>query len=116
MLNLSLGVYVGGFLALIGLLICIYWYIYWEKNFQGELLTEGPYSVVRHPFYLGFIIFVIGLAVVLPYYEARLLVVFTLAVMVVYIPKEEEQLLKEYGEKYTRYMEKVPWRLLPYLY
>ena len=116
MLNLSLGVIVGGLLASLGGVICLYWYIYWKRNFQGELLTGGPYSMVRHPFYTGFILFVVGLNFALPAYETRLLLVFTMAVMVVFIPKEEEQLIEEYGKEYRIYMKKVPWRLIPYLY
>jgi protein-S-isoprenylcysteine O-methyltransferase Ste14 len=36
--------------------------------------------------------------------------------MVVYIPREEEQLLKEYKQEFREYMEKVKWKLVPYLY
>lgn len=106
----------GGLLALIGAVICLYWYVYWQRNFKGELLTDGMYSVVRHPFYSGFIMFALGLTFALPIFETRLLAVLTLAVMVVYIPREEEQLLREYKQEYRDYMEKVRWKLLPYIY
>jgi protein-S-isoprenylcysteine O-methyltransferase Ste14 len=116
MVALSVGLVVGGLLVAIGATICVYWYIYWERNFKNELLTKGPYRIVRHPFYSGFIIFTLGLTITCPVYETRLLVVFTLAVMVVFIPKEEEQLLKEYQQAYRSYREKVKWKLIPYLY
>jgi len=36
--------------------------------------------------------------------------------MYVYVPKEEEQMVKEYSKKYLAYKKKVPWRLIPYIY
>lgn len=114
--TLSLGLVVGGLLTVVGAVICLYWYIYLERNFQGKLLTEGLYGVVRHPFYAGFILFVLGLNIALPIYEMRLLAVLTLAVMYVFVPKEEEQLLLEYKDEYRKYMKKVKWKLVPYLY
>jgi protein-S-isoprenylcysteine O-methyltransferase Ste14 len=116
MVDLSIVFLVGGLLTAVGVVICLYWYVYWQRNFKGELLTDGLYGVVRHPFYAGFIMFALGLTLVFPLYETRLLVVLTLAVMVVYIPREEEQLLKEYKQEFREYMEKVKWKLVPYLY
>ncbi len=116
MVEINAGLVVGGLLAIVGAAISLYWYVYWELNFKDELLTEGPYSVVRHPFYAGFIMFSIGLAIAFPVYETRLLLVLTMAVMVVFIPKEEEQLLRDYKQAYMSYMEKVKWRLIPYIY
>ncbi len=116
MVAISLELIAGGIIALTGGVICLYWYIYWIRNFHGELLTEGPYAVVRHPFYAGFILFALGLTLVFPVYETRLLVVLTLAVMVVFVPKEEKQLLNQYKGKYRTYMKKVKWKLVPYLY
>jgi protein-S-isoprenylcysteine O-methyltransferase Ste14 len=106
----------GGVLALVGAGLCLYWYVYFKRNFKGELLTEGPYGFVRHPFYTGFIMFALGLSIALPIYETRILLVITLAVMYVYVPKEEEQMVKEYSKKYLAYKKKVPWRLIPYIY
>lgn len=115
-MELSLGLVLGGFLTVFGAAICLYWYVYWERNFQGELLTEGPYAVVRHPFYAGFIMLALGLTIVFPIYETRLLAVLTLAVMVTFVPREEEQLINQYKDEYRRYMKKVKWKLIPYLY
>lgn len=116
MVTLSLGLILGGILTILGVVFCVYWYVYFKKNFQGKVLTEGPYDVVRHPFYTGFIMFALGLVFALPSYETRILLVITLAVMYVYVPKEEEQMLKENKNEYREYMEKVKWRLIPYIY
>ncbi len=112
----SLGLLFGGVLTGLGAVICLYWYVFWERNFKDELITDGMYSVVRHPFYTGFIMLALGLTLVFPSYETRFLAVITLAVMVVFVPKEEEQLLKEYKDEYRRYMKKTRWRLIPYIY
>jgi protein-S-isoprenylcysteine O-methyltransferase Ste14 len=34
----------------------------------------------------------------------------------VYVRKEEEFLVKEYGKAYREYMERVPWKLIPRVY
>jgi protein-S-isoprenylcysteine O-methyltransferase Ste14 len=107
---------VGGVLSVTGAAVCVYWYVFWTSNYEGDLITHGPYSYVRHPFYAGFISLAVGLALALPIYETRLLLVFTLAVIVVYVPKEEEELIRRYNKRYLDYMEKVQHRLIPGVY
>jgi protein-S-isoprenylcysteine O-methyltransferase Ste14 len=106
----------GVLLSVTGAAVCIYWYVFWGRNYEGELITYGPYTYVRHPFYSGFLSLAVGLAVALPIYETRLLLVFTLAVIVVYVPKEEESLVQQYKKEYLDYMEKVRHKLIPGVY
>ena len=112
----ELSLVIGGLLAVAGAAICLYWYMYWQRNFQGELLTEGPYAIVRHPYYSGFILLAIGLTIAVPIFETRLLAVMTLAVIYTYVPREEEQLLIQYKKKYRTYMDRVKYRLIPGVY
>jgi len=107
---------VGGVLSVTGAAVCVYWYVFWTSNYEGDLITHGPYSYVRHPFYSGFLSFAVGFALALPFYETRLLLVFTLAVIVVYVPKEEEELIRRYNKRYLNYMENVRHRLVPGVY
>ena len=106
----------GGLLSVTGAAVCVFWYFFWGRNYDDELITYGPYAYVRHPFYSGFLSLAVGLALVLPVYETRLLLVFTLAVIVVYVPKEEEALVRRYNKRYLDYMEKVRHRLIPWIY
>ena len=112
----ELSLVIGGVLAAAGAAICLYWYMYWERNFQGELLTEGPYAYVRHPYYSGFILLTIGLTLAVPIFETRLLAVMTFAVISTYVPREEEQLLIQYKKRYRAYMDKVKYKLIPGIY
>jgi len=106
----------GSLLSVMGAAICVYWYVFWNRNYEGELITHGPYAYVRHPFYSGFLSVALGLTLALPIYETRLLLVFTLAVIVVYLPKEEETLVRRYKKQYLDYMEMVRYRLVPRIY
>ena len=53
-------VLVGGMFSIIGALICVYWYVFWQRNYDGKIITYGPYSFVRHPKYLGDLLMMIG--------------------------------------------------------
>ncbi|MGD2200402.1 MAG: isoprenylcysteine carboxylmethyltransferase family protein [Candidatus Bathyarchaeota archaeon] len=103
----------GGSLALMGFTVCIRWYLFWRTNFEGDLITHGPYARVRHPFYSGFLGFAVGSALFSPFFETIMLAVFTVAGILYYIPREEAYLLKQYGREYKQYMREVPWRILP---
>lgn len=115
LLSVSLTI-IGGAIAVLGFAVCFYWYIFWNQNYNGQLLTSGPYRFVRHPFYSGFLCMAVGLAIAFPIYETRFLLVITIAVIVVFIPKEEEALLQKYKRTYQKYMQEVKYRLIPYIY
>ena len=108
--------YIGIIIIIIGLIIDIHWYNYWSRNYEGRLLTKGLYEYVRHPFYTGFLLLAVGLALAFPIFETRLLLVMTLAVLVVFIPREEEELKRRYKKEYEEYKKEVPWRLIPHIY
>jgi protein-S-isoprenylcysteine O-methyltransferase Ste14 len=107
---------VGGAMILIGALTCAYWYLYWNRNYRGDLLTGGPYAVVRHPLYTGFMVLTFGLAIAVPFLETLMLGAITLVILGIYIPKEEQALLEQYGKKYREYTKRVPWKLIPKVY
>lgn len=78
--------------------------------FEGHTLkTDGPYAFVRHPMYLGIVLFHIGASLAL---QSPLLLAATALFVVpftaVRIVGEEKLLRHAFGERYLRYAERVP--------
>jgi len=94
---------VSGFLARKGLNM-----IFGETRAEPRVIKEGVFAVVRHPVYLGVILFYLSLWVL----TFSLIVIFVLIIIVIFyyfISKYEEKLLLEvFGKEYADYMEKVP--------
>lgn len=74
---------------------------------------HGVYSWVRHPGYLGLMLMFFGLAVAFGSVPALLVA----AILCIYyyrlVFREEELMLRKFGEAYARYMEEVPDRFIP---
>jgi protein-S-isoprenylcysteine O-methyltransferase Ste14 len=78
------------------------------------LQTMGPYRLVRHPLYLGFLLAIFGTTHMTA--DRLSFAVMTLAYLAVAIPWEERALASVFGEEYVRYKRRVRWRLVPYVY
>ena len=83
--------------------------------FEGHSLkTDGPYALVRHPMYLGIVLFHLGASLAL---ESPLLLGATalfVAPFTAFRIGAEERVLKDaFGERYLRYAERVP-ALIPF--
>ncbi len=78
------------------------------------LVLAWPYSLVRHPIYLGWVLVVFGV----PHMTADRFLVATLstAYLVAAVPLEERQLERTFGEAYRRYRTQVRWRIVPGVY
>ena len=81
---------------------------------SSSLQIAGPYRVVRHPLYSGFLLAVLGVAHVTA--DRLVFALFALAYIVVAIPWEEQALSETYGSDYHAYRQRVRWRLVPYVY
>jgi hypothetical protein len=78
------------------------------------LYQRGPYSLVRHPIYLGWF-FMVWLPPVMN--GTRLLfAIVSCAYLVIAVPWEERELRRAFGDVYTRYEHRVRWRVLPLIY
>ena len=80
-----------------------------------QLSSTGWYGFVRHPMYFGNVILMIGTPLALGSYWALLIVAVGLAVLAVRI-NDEEALLTQELAGYREYMDKVHYRLMPYVW
>lgn len=114
-------------LALLGELLRI-----WAVGYSGEttrgnavtapqLVTAGPYALMRNPLYVGNTIIAVGFTIAvsggIPLFQAYALLAFVLALVIaVYsaiIPLEEAFLAHSFGTKYTEYTTLIP-RFIPW--
>jgi protein-S-isoprenylcysteine O-methyltransferase Ste14 len=79
------------------------------------LVSTGLYGVVRHPMYAGTAIMMIGTPLALDSYWGLLVIVLGAPVLVARILDEESMLMQELAG-YREYMQKVRYRLLPYVW
>jgi protein-S-isoprenylcysteine O-methyltransferase Ste14 len=93
----------GGFI-----LISAAWKVLYAAQRTGALATTGPYSYVRHPQYVGFILVMFGFLLQWP--TILTLAMFpVLVVMYVKLARtEERQAAADFGDAYTRYAAEVP--------
>ena len=78
-----------------------------------ELKVDGIHRVIRHPLYLGTILFVCGLFFIFPTLSNLIAVVLLIAYVLVGITFEEKKLIREFGKNYEEYISKVPM-LIPH--
>jgi len=81
----------------------------------GELLVDGPYRYVRHPFYSAFIVMGFGVALFFLSIPGIIFNGFLILMWRKLADIEEKELLEYYGEKYKQFMETRP-RFFPRIY
>ncbi|MGB9660185.1 MAG: methyltransferase family protein [Nitrososphaerales archaeon] len=78
------------------------------------LIVQGPYRYVRHPLYLGVVLFVLGLFLILDYsfllISAILLILWFNFVVASF---EEKELKAIFREQYDKYSKEVP-KMIPF--
>jgi protein-S-isoprenylcysteine O-methyltransferase Ste14 len=80
-----------------------------------KLVTDGPYRYMRHPRYLGIILFTTGISLVFRSWLALLLVAALTLVLIWRIRQEEALMHQEFGTDWDSYCRKS-WRLIPFVY
>lgn len=82
---------------------------------EQHVIATGPYSIIRHPMYLGMIIMSLFMPLALGSYFALILMLFIIPITLFRIKKEEEILLKDL-KGYKDYCLKTPYRLIPLIW
>jgi methanethiol S-methyltransferase len=81
---------------------------------ESALEVSGPYHLVRHPIYLGWLLIVFG-APEMTWTRVEFAVVSS-AYLFAAVPFEEKSLVDVFGEAYREYQRRVPWRIVPWVY
>lgn len=93
----------GGFL-----LIAAAWRVLYAAQHDHRLAMDGPYSYVRHPQYVGFVLVMLGFLTQWP----TLLTLAMFPILVIMYVRlsfvEEREAREEFGEAYVRYAAAVP--------
>lgn len=80
----------------------------------ASFVERGPYRVVRHPIYLGGILFFAGFS--LAFSPSALLATCTLAALWGFKATVEERFLRARYPEYAGYCARTRFRLVPYVY
>jgi protein-S-isoprenylcysteine O-methyltransferase Ste14 len=79
-----------------------------------EFRAAGPFAIVRHPIYLGWVLMVFATPLMT---TSRLeFAIVSTAYLIAAIPLEEASLLEAFPEKYAAYRRQMRWRLIPGLW
>lgn len=115
--------YGGLILACMGFLIMNWAVIVLDRQFSvhvtiqdsHKLITRGPYRYVRHPRYLGILLFLCGIALIFRSWIGLLLVLMTLTILLWRIQDEESLMHHEFKQTWEDYKKKT-YFLIPFIY
>ena len=78
---------------------------------NDTLRVAGPFRVVRHPIYLGWMLMVFGAPTMTA--NRLLFAVLSSLYLILAIPWEEKSLVAVHGDRYRAYQHQVRWRVIP---
>jgi protein-S-isoprenylcysteine O-methyltransferase Ste14 len=114
--SVIISITLGVIIFISGTFLYFKWEIFWEKNYHGQLITEGIFKYIRHPHYTSLLIIGFGLAFFFNSIAALLIAIIAIPIMIISIIDEEKLLIKQYGEEYIEFMKKTPWKIIPYIF
>jgi protein-S-isoprenylcysteine O-methyltransferase Ste14 len=107
--------------ALVAIGFGIIFFVFKENSFaaaivavdaEQNVVSTGPYAIVRHPMYVGALIMLFGVPLALGSWWG-LLTIIPIALVIVWRLLDEERFLARSLPGYTEYREKVRYRLVP---
>ena len=111
----------GAVLCVVGIGIAIWARVYLGRNWSGspslkqdhELVTSGPYALVRHPIYTGIMIATLGSTLASPVWLIMFFVVTALFIWRVHV--EEALMMHQFPTQYPEYKKRT-WALIPWVW
>jgi protein-S-isoprenylcysteine O-methyltransferase Ste14 len=115
-------VFLGDALVAIGLLLIFF--VFKENSFAAQtveveakqtVISTGPYAIVRHPMYVGGLVFISGIPIALSSWWG-LLMAALIAPVIAWRLLDEERLLTMDLMGYAEYRNKAKYRLIPFVW
>jgi protein-S-isoprenylcysteine O-methyltransferase Ste14 len=86
-----------------------------QTEADQKVISTGPYALVRHPMYVGVLVMMAGVPLALGSLWGLLILVLAVP-MLVWRILDEEKMLKKDLAGYNEYIQKVRFRLIPYIW
>lgn len=90
------------------LLIAYAWRVLHEAQRANILARSGPYSYVRHPQYVGFVLVMLGVLLAWPALSTLIMFPIMTLMYVRLARFDERNASEQFGDEYRRYKEKTP--------
>jgi protein-S-isoprenylcysteine O-methyltransferase Ste14 len=74
---------------------------------EHHLVTTGPYARIRHPLYTGMLGYGTSIALVTANWFFIVFAIAAIAGLFARVPKEEQMMVKEFGEEYQAYKQRT---------
>lgn len=109
-------------LAVLGIALSVWSIVYMRHKGNGNpmdafghevaprtrhLMTDGPYRLSRNPMLTGSFVYYVGVCVCLWTWQALLVFVAFIAIMLLQIRSEEKRLLRDFGAEYEEYCQRT---------
>jgi protein-S-isoprenylcysteine O-methyltransferase Ste14 len=116
------GVAAGDVLVALGFLIVLF--VFKENTFASaiieigtgqKVMSSGPYALVRHPMYLGWLVTFLGVPLALGSWWG-LFTIIPITLVIVWRPLDEETFLARNLPGYAEYRNRVRYRLIPFIW
>jgi protein-S-isoprenylcysteine O-methyltransferase Ste14 len=112
----------GVVLCIAGLAFCIWARFTLGRNWSGvvtlkgghELITRGPYALVRHPIYTGLLTMFVATVIVLGHVAGIIAMPLVFVSIWIKLRYEEKLMLQKFPDEYAAYQRRVK-RLIPFI-
>jgi protein-S-isoprenylcysteine O-methyltransferase Ste14 len=109
-------------LCIVGLAFCIWARFTLGRNWSGivtlkgghELITRGPYALVRHPIYTGLLTMFVATVMVLGHVAGIIAIPLVFVSIWIKLRHEEKLMLQKFPDQYAAYQRRVK-RLIPFI-